>query len=1245
MNSQNRTSRRLFHAVVTVVLTCASGLATPLFATPVDLSPTPLNLTQGVDPNIVVSFDDSGSMLATAMPDNVANSGHFDTKHYYAVSTNVIYFDPNKTYVPPSRPDGTPFPNSTYTNAWRDGMCANWPGTYCYGSANYVDLSENFSEDFLNITSTSNTANDWTNSQECIPDSVSNSDCDPNNDGGGNGGGFYYNCPYVHNDTNCVKVEVNDESATVQQNFANWYSYYRTRNLMTRTSLSRAFANMGDEIRVTWQTINDIPLTDSTEIKPLAGTTDGSWRYDFFTFLYNVHTAGSTPDRRATLRASKFFQRALTGDHQDPYWNGLADTDSAELSCRQNFHMLVTDGYWNWSSDPSVGTGANNYPSGMLTTESDLTLPDDAGFDSDAAVSSIFWNVAGTEYTTSLANIAFHYWATDLQPNLDNDVPVYMQDTTTGVTDTVDFETGDDPLANAEIYWNPANDPATWQHVVQFMVTLGVAGNRAWPDDLQDLRVGDLDWPRPVNNSPEAVDDTWHAAINSRGQYFSASDPDTLVASLTAILQSISARSGSAVASTVNSGVYTSDSETYSGEYDSATWAGTVRAYGLDLVEDADGVVRKVRGAEIWSAGCLLTGGDCTSGGNTVANAVDPDSRSIFTSTDVGADNGVEFLWDNLSADEQLALNSMPNAPGFFDRLGDERLNWLRGDRSNEGLLRTRASVMGAVIRSQPMYVAYPDSGYNKPFPDGSAENGATVLYEQFVTAHIDRTPMLYVGANDGMLHALVAETGEEAFAYVPRSVYWREPPDTSVTPTVPGVPLLSTLTATGSYSFLPTVDNTPTRRDVFFAGEWHTLLVGTLSMGGRGVFALDITDPDTFSASDVLWEFNSTSTSGTGGANLGYTYGQPAIARLATGKWAVLVPGGYFPKDTDDPNHDAAAASNTFSSLFVLDAETGALIRELKTSDADVGDGVVSYGLATPVTGDYEFDLVDDVAFAGDMRGNLWRFDLTSIKPSAWNIDLVYEGKTDTNTATREPLQPITAQPRLFPDPLTNQFKVLFGTGRYLGVEDLDGSSTPIQAIYGIREQGASSATGYPSGYYPIDRSLLQEQFLTQNNGLRYLTNDPVLLEKAGWFINLDAQSEGGLPGERVVARAAALFVTNQALFYSVVPTGSGPCDPGVAGTEMLVGANNGGSDGGIESLDPDPDPPHEHGDPPLPDDPVGKTPDPDPDEGNDPPTTGDSGTAQTVIVETGGCRGVTATGLNIAVPCWRRRSWNVLQ
>ena len=1087
----------------------------------VDLGTTPPDLTRSVDPNIAVTFDDSGSMASDYMGDRRPfDGGDWGSGRWRcagvidprvatpgdlrAHAMNGVFYNPNVRYQPPLRADGTAFPaaDATLLAVWNDGILKNRPAS-------------------PGNPATTNFITGW----RCASDA-----------GNPVGGGPYYyrlksgvaigtpgavNTVTLYTAGNWEAVAV---PASEYPNWANWWAYYRTRNLMMRTALSRVFGNLGSNIRVVYQNINDAAyrlVSNSTAIESFAGTARGA----FFDWVYQVGASGGTPDRAATLRAGDFFMGgAPSGGKQfssaDPYWNGLTGVDRMDLTCRQNFHMLVTDGYWN-EADPTP-------PTDFFNSRTSRRLPDGTAYDAGGAATRAFWNVGGSPYNTSLANIAFYYWATDLRPDLADNVPAYIPDKTTGITGAPVAGVIANPAAYPEIYFNPANDPATWQHVVQFMITLGVAGSLNFPDDLADLRTGAKAWPRPESNAPEAVDDTWHASVNGRGDYFGASDPGALVSKLQGIIDNIVARRSSSTAGSLSTAVLTVDTISYGTGYDSGDWSGTATARNVD----AD---TGLFGSTLWDAGCKLSGGFCEATGGNLGAARDPDTRVILSARDTGAGQGIAFRWSSLPSAQQSLLNR--DETGTIDGNGSKRLDFLRGDRSNEGsLFHRRGSVLGAVVNSQALYVAGPDSAHRDTFPPGSPEQIAArggLTYEKFVHDNRSRAPTIYLGAADGMLHAFDASAsaagGGERWAYVPFTLY----------------PVLGKISAR-NHVLQPMVDGTPLQRDVFIDGRWRTILVGGLRLGGRGVYALDITDPaasESDPGAKVLWEFNNTSA---GGGDLGYTYGQPNIGRLANGKWVVLVPAGYLPDGSNDP-----AASNTYGSLFVLDAETGVPIRQLQTSGAPQAAGMVSYGLAAPVLGDYQDDQIDDVAFAGDLQGNLWRFDLSDPSPANWSVDLVFK-------ASIQGARPITVMPRLFPDALTRRFDVVFGTGKYLGLSDRTNAGVPAQAFYGIRDYGAG-ASDYPA----TDSQLVQQDLGQLANGARVLTDYPVPASSRGWYFLLDTDA-----GERSVISPVALFDTNRAVLTTLIPGGNDPCDPGRRGAVLVVDAANGGPSPGLAGL-----------------------------------------------------------------------------
>ncbi|URX61071.1 hypothetical protein KR767_13350 [Luteibacter anthropi] len=1178
--------------VVSFAVVLFGGWSGDALSRTTDLSPTPPDLTTTVAPNVAVTFDDSGSMASNFMGDTRPFDGNnwtndpwrcagvidprvSDKDDRRSSAMNGVYYNPNINYTPPVYADGTAFPNAdaTLSNVWLDGIDVNRPTNASkasspsyYGNVNGSNSSsDSRTTNMLGVIKGGRNPAD--NRWGC--NSGTNGPFDGNTpDANGlkpTGGPYYYRLKSGVNITNAdgsiktstLYVSSNWEPVAVTtdqyQNFANWYAYYRTRNLMTRTTLSQAFSKIGDTIRIAWQSMTNSQAPgvtfNSTTTMQNIGVLNSTVRQNMYNWIFQVAGAYTTPARAATIRAGNLFARSLTKDSLDPYWNGATGTDSADLVCRKNFHMLVTDGYWN-ERDPSPPAPGNGVAalSSATTSNSAQTLPDNTAYSPTASVSKIYGNVASGDpaiYTTSMANIAWYYWATDLQPKLTNGVKPYWQDLSAPTGVKVD---PNNPGATPAVYWNPANDPATWQHVSQFYVTLGVAGTLDYPNDYTALLNGTKAWPYPVNNSGEAVDDTWHGAVNSRGGFFNASNPATLVASLINIINSVIAASSSAVSATLNTGVLGANSLTYTPGFQSSDWTGSFTASRV--------LTNGSLGSVVWQAGPKL-------------DARQSSGRLIATSSGPGTGTGIPFTDASIkqnAATLYAILNSSDGSgsTGSQDKLAPNRIAWIGGSRVDEGvLLRARSTVLGAIVNSQPVYVSYPSGGYRDFFPpsaDGTAapettayQGDATKAYSQFVANNLTRAPTVYVGANDGMLHAFdatdAASGGSERWAFVPSAVYGN----------------LVSLSAKQKTSdapiqYNPTVDASPIYRDVYFsqggagAQGWHTILVGGLRLGGRGVYALDITNPVAGSTSDVaskvLWEFTSTSKDGTTntGANLGYTFGTPNVGRLSNGKWVVLVPAGYFPSSTDPA---PAAASNMYSSLFVLDAQTGKLLKEFKTPTTYNGASVESWGLGSPVLGDYNNDQIDDVAFAGDLAGNLWRFDLTNL--TAGNVDLLYQPASVGD-------QPITVMPRLFPDPTSQYFIVVFGTGKYLGLEDRTTVNAKTQAVYGIRDPGL--ATGAPS--LPVKlASLLQQQLAEDTTtGARGLTRNTITASSKGWYFNLNIS---GVLGEKVVATPVALFDTNRVIITTLIPTSADPCDPGRAGALIVADAASGGAADGV--------------------------------------------------------------------------------
>jgi type IV pilus assembly protein PilY1 len=1081
----HRVHRKLDTLLYSLLLISMSAAGQFAAAAPLALSTNPLDVAQGVPPNILLTLDTSGSMSNFFLPDTDYTDGDRgdylrDADYHY----NYLYFNPNITYNPPVDADGVSLGNASFSAAWPDGfnktLCAN----------NAVNLGTSY---FLAWTG----GGQYSPDQSCTTGSQAAFYATQNNNA---------NCSYPTTDDTCY--DKNTIPAADQQNFANWYSYYRSRLLMAKTTASQAFATLPRNVRVTRQTLGDTSIPAVKIFDDISPTTD---RTDFFTWLKNLTASGSTPMRQAFVRAGNFFSKPL-GNAKDPYVTtpGVAQS-GPEYSCRQNFNILITDGQWNddtaFSPDPgnNYDNTAVNLPSSTLGfTTSPYTytpqLPYADGY------------TPGSGDPTTLADIAFYFWVHDLRSDLADNVPMYIRDTTTDYNN-------DGHVDDTDTFLNPLNDPATWHHMVNFTIPLGLTGELVYHDNYYQSPFTDpanqalsyTKWPEVTSvGSSEAakVDDLWHAAINSRGGFYPASDPKTLVDSLSSVLNSVSQRTGTASALTVSTATYQTSTNVYQTQYTSTDWHGDLVAYSISNLS-----------TPLWSANSLLN--------TQLATSADAANRIVITykPTGVGVGTGVPFEWASLSSAQQSLLSL-------------DQVNYLRGDNSKVssqgGSFRNRTNMLGDIVDSTPTYVGPPD----RFFPD-SLESAP---YSSFKSTYSGRKNMVYVGANDGMLHAFDAATGAEKFAYIPSSVYGN----------------LANLTSPGyGHSFY--VDGTATSRDAFFGGAWHTVLVGGLNHGGQGIYALDITDPSSFSsettaAAKVLWEFTDAND-----ADLGYTYSQPTVAKMnsTTSQWAAIFGNGY-----NNTVSDSYASSTGDAVLYIVDIKTGTLLKKFDTgvgtTQDPLGQGRPN-GLATVGVADINGDYTVDYIYAGDLFGNLWKFDVSDPDPTNWTITQ-YQGKNAplfTATDASGNAQPITTAPVISANAYASGIIVNFGTGAFLQSSDL--TDTSEQTFYGVWDRNNSTNAPTITRANLLAQTILATnttQFATTNarvtssttlnwyqgSGLPPTPTGSVTDSYLGWYLDLqDSTSATPALGERVIN--TPIVFSNHLIFISSIPTTADPC------------------------------------------------------------------------------------------------------
>ncbi|MGH6612126.1 MAG: pilus assembly protein, partial [Burkholderiaceae bacterium] len=576
-------------------------------------------------------------------------------------------------------------------------------------------------------------------------------------------------------------------------NFANWYAYYSTRMQLMKTGVGYAFVQIDGRYRVGMITINPGSPVSSSKYTRI-DTFLGSHRTSWYNRLYALNPSGYTPLREALSRVGRHFAGRTDGI------NDGMDHDPIEYSCQANVAILSTDGYWNREAGQRINGSAignnDNVNSGYSTRASGAY---------DGGLSGA---------NNNLADVAMYYYMTDLRPP--------------GSTGALGTDVSENDVPGTLNDSNPA------QHMLTFTIGLGLGGlmqyfpgyESATFGDFYNIKVGNTNcswgsagqicnWPVPPlndNDDPSKLDDLWHAAVNGRGRFVSANDAQSLYNGLVDALSDLRVLLGSAAASATSSpNITTTDNSVYSSTYRTARWDGELVAQRVDPVS---GVVSETID---WSARALLNG------------RVGPvaDSRTIYTTV---ANARVSFAWGSLDAATRAHFSnrcadlsqcaSLSASERTTVDSGTNLINFLRGQKQHETLYREREYVLGDLVGSRPMYVRDPRRSYGDPI---------TPSYFDFKNNHANRQPVVYIGGNDGMLHAFNGTTGAEMWAFVPRTV-------------LPRLYKLAETAYATSHEFF--VDGSPTVGDALIGGAWRTVLVGGLGAGGRGYYALDVTDP-----------------------------------------------------------------------------------------------------------------------------------------------------------------------------------------------------------------------------------------------------------------------------------------------------------------------------------------------------------------------------------------------------------------
>jgi type IV pilus assembly protein PilY1 len=1018
----------------------------------------PLTSAARVAPNILFILDDSGSMvwgnLNSQDISQITGSGNFssvpdgdgvstgtsitsettgnDAMYMQDYVTNSLFYNPATTYQPWMGPVGNRLTGGTsYTSVYSDDKFVTNVGAGTNSGSK--DLSQNTQTFYVpkdptssNLTYLSTVDNYYryqispggTDVRRGVYGRVVTGRRVTNScDGDSNGSWGWINC------TSATPTgrSVADEAT----NFATWYSYYRTRTKAAKAGASEGFNSLGNRVRVGFRTIwnrnnFDIPVQDGNDGRfvnnvadpTIPGNTNTTSRTTWYNHLFAATANNSTPLQDALNSAGQYFSSSASSGPYGP------ESGSNQLSCRQNFTILTTDGYWN---NNTAGTGNVDNASGS-------TIKGPKGKTYTYSPTAPFKD----GYSSTLADVAMKYWKTDLRTE------DYMGNSTKPDNNNVPSTTA---------------DPAFWQHMVTFSIAIGlkttsgwssVAGvpaNPVWPDP---------DTANPTNDNAKRIDDLLHAAVDGHGEFVSATSPQVFARALVAALAIIAQRTSSYSNVATNAASLRTGGQVFNASYVSGLWSGAVKSFNLDGPGGTPGTLKWTATVPAWSV------------------------RKIYTYNGAGT---------SFPASGQIAALTRTGGPVDFPVSGAENANYLKGkpdlEGTNPGNLRPRTSVIGDIVGSSPAYV--------------------------------DDTKTLYVGANDGMLHAFNSDDGTEQFAYVPGLINFND---------------LATLSR-GDYN---------DKHKFFVDGPivvsnrkltpGKNLLVGALGRGGKGVYFLDVSTPSAFSTANVTKELAETS-----GGNMGLVMGRPILGKVKSGDATAAVFG------------NGVNSSRDRAVLVVANLETGAVIGEV---DTGVGSSTTPNGLSAPtgVVGPDGKTLA--YVYAGDLLGNVWKFDIRDASPSNWTKTLLFTAKLNGTGAA----QPITGAVTVAIDPRTYKRWVFFGTGSYLTVSDANDKSASAQSMYGFVDSDTTVAYSDLDVRTIINTGVIQNGFPVRT----FESKQDLTAGKKGWYINLPGA------GERIVQDSQV--VANILITASMMPTGDA-CEVSGSGYINAVDAFTGTSAG----------------------------------------------------------------------------------
>lgn len=935
------------------------------------------------------------------------------------------------------------------------------------------------------------------------------------------------NGPFVNRSADVVGGdETEGVPITDMQNFANWFSYHRSRHLRAKALLGNfIFNQVGTRIGLVRFNFTTQPSLTAEEMN-VSAEDDGAKR----TLLNALYS--TTPEQLSSLvnERSPLHKRHIETARYLECENSDAFPSNPECpaeatpagTCQTNHIVVATDGFsdrfpFSFSGDEGIGNAdadsSNLFDGGAFADSSNFGL------------------------LSTFSDVAISFYKNDIQGSLTDKVVPTPADINRYPNGPPDEFTTEDELH---------------QHIKTHVVSYDVPFTGG-DQDLVEFPPNPFDpfpWQSPLDTNLGLLQDLVHAAYSGRGEKINAniisSDGGQDLAQVVA--QGV----GSTTPVAINTQATSANVVLYRTFYDSSSNSGDLVAQ----VIDTDGLLETENGEPVfmWSAAKQL---DELVGENGTSNS----QRIIFTYSD-NSNDGINFNFDDLDSNQQTQLNQP--VPGMLT-VGEDRLEYLRGLTTREGSsfdngeFRIRPETestgggivhnakLGTIANAAPVFVGLPQAvgrfGGAWPSTQGNT-------YFEFQTSQANRDASVLAAANDGMFHVFNANNGNERFAYIPSLVFEN----------------LSVLTLP-EYKHQFFVDSTPSVEDAYIRAtgssspSWNTIAVGGLGAGGRGYYALNITVPDPASTAvdQVMWEFgpedDAVTFNGDTFSDLGLSFGRPLIAMSnatdgSNQKWVAVFGNGY---------NSASFSGNAVIYMLFIDQGIDGVwsTSDFVKIDTDVGGSGTPNGIADVRAIDIDANGTIDWLYAGDLRGNLHAVNIESAVPNDWSLSsnrsILFEAGY---SQTGEP-QPITTRPIVVNNENGAGVIVVFATGSYF--TNSDAIDTDIQSIYGIEDNFSGNEVDADD----LVEQTLSNQFFTDGAttlDVRVLNEVAAASSDRGWFIDFDVLRSSGsgveFPGEKVVR---ALQLRNDVLFMNTIIPQELSCDPSPGGFLLALDPQTG--------------------------------------------------------------------------------------